>query len=198
MLQMLREKLLQLLELVQARGVGGGVCVFKLTALCPCLHSITLRHPCILWDPQGCCHTPPALSSAQHHSCRGISLHQSPRTLHCSAPMQPSLSRGLHWVKVQKEGNYWDCSPLQILAFPTAAEQKDTYPGGHRRGDRMLHVYLVPCKIWTHFSGLTALTQWLLCPGNASSHLFTHTLFIGSPWHVVVLLFTVFQWVLVT
>lgn len=87
---MLKGEVAPVAELVQARGWGREENL-KLTAVSPCVHSITPLPPCILWDPRGCCHIPPVLPPAQHHSCTGISLHQDPRTPHCSTPTQPSL-----------------------------------------------------------------------------------------------------------
>lgn len=154
------------------------------------------------------------------HSCTPISFetHKGAVTSHLFYP-QPST--------IPAEGSLYTRLPGHLTALhPHSQASPSTCTGSRskKRGDtepvplcRSWHSLLLQStrthsqevigdRMFTYAPRAMQSLNWLLwfnCPDLFAQVLPpatcpTCTLFMGSPWHVVVLLFTIFQWVLVT
>lgn len=153
--------MLQLLELVQALGVWGGRGGdLKLAALCPCLHSITPLQPCILGTHKGAVTShlsfpQPSTIPAEGSPCTS-SQDTSLLCTHTAKPLRTlALGQG------PKRGELQSLQRLFASADPCTPHCCRAQGHIARRSQETgcLHLHLMPCKVSTGCSGLTALTQ---------------------------------------
>lgn len=116
---------------------------------------VSSLHPCIPWDPRGCCQIPLFYPHPERFPAESPPCPRKPLAVEVPPPL---------WGP--EEGCYWGCAPLQVLAFHVALKQESTAPGGYEEEKGCLRVRLVPCRMQTGSSRLSALLRGAPSPGN--------------------------------